>query len=89
MGKSLVGLAGYGTLWAGCRGGSEVGQEEVSQGAKGPVTLEFSFVALPQAARLCLSVCQNGHSLCQWPNCQLEGNSWGRLWGSESRYSQA
>lgn len=88
MGKSLVGLAGYG-MWEGYRWGSEVGQKEVSQGGEGQVTPELSFMALPQAALLCLPVCKNGHSLCQWPNCQLEGNSWGHMWGSESRYDQA
>ena len=40
---------------------------------------------MPQAAPLCLSGCQNSHSLCQWPSCQSNRSSKGHMGASESR----
>ena len=34
---------------------------------------------MPQAAPLCLSGCQNSHSLCQWPSCQTNRSSEGHM----------
>lgn len=71
--KRYVGMwpvcpAGCGTLWAGCRGVSGVGQAEAGEGAEGlGHSSQASFMALPQAALLHLPDGQNGHSSAKGP----------------------